>query len=209
MFANVCLMRTQHSSLQQRPSQSINVRCSSLLFLVVLLQWRSAPQKLALLSESGVKHEPSPAEAQMPILRNPKHETFCRALASGKNATDAYAEAGYAANRACASRLRTNAEIVARVRELMEKQETKAIVTSAWLQDELRSIAEEARKADYGSAGLNVARNALMDIARLRGDIIERKEIKNVDEFEDMDVRKLWAWIENKRHELGLTGREQ
>jgi len=140
----------------------------------------------------------------MPILKNPTHETFCQALAGGKSATEAYAEAGYAANRACASRLRTSAEIVARVRELMEKQEAKAIMTSAWIQDELRSIAEEARKSEYGSAGLNVARNALMDIARLRGDLIDRKEIKNVDQFEDMDAQKLKAWIEEKQRELGM-----
>jgi hypothetical protein len=140
----------------------------------------------------------------MPILDNPKHEAFCQALANGKSATEAYAQAGYAGNRACASRLRTSAEIVARVREIMEKFETKAIVTSAWLQDELRAIAEEARKPDHGSAGLNVARNALMDIARLRGDLIDRKEIKNVDEFEDLNSTELRAWIENKRHELGM-----
>ena len=65
----------------------------------------------------------------MPILRNARHEAFARALATGKSQDAAHAEAGYKPHRPSASRLRTNANVRARLNELLGKAADKAVVT--------------------------------------------------------------------------------
>jgi DNA-directed RNA polymerase specialized sigma24 family protein len=58
----------------------------------------------------------------MPVLTNLKHETFAQAIAGGRNATEAYINAGYTCARHKARghghRLRTREDIVARIDEL-------------------------------------------------------------------------------------------
>jgi hypothetical protein len=58
----------------------------------------------------------------MPVLANPKHETFAQALARGSSATTAYVEAGYKENRHNAATLARKQHILARVDELREEQ---------------------------------------------------------------------------------------
>ena len=62
----------------------------------------------------------------MPILQNQRHESFAQALAQGKTADEAYAQAGYKPNRKNAWRLKTNEDIAARVAELGAKAADKA-----------------------------------------------------------------------------------
>src|SRR5450631_1772845 len=56
----------------------------------------------------------------MPILAQPKHEQFAQSVAKGISATAAYSSAGYskAGAAASASRLMTNANVSARIKEL-------------------------------------------------------------------------------------------
>src|SRR5450755_3396675 len=57
----------------------------------------------------------------MPVLAQPKHEQFAQSVAKGISATGAYISAGYSksgAAAASASRLLTNANVSARIREL-------------------------------------------------------------------------------------------
>ncbi|WP_455872862.1 hypothetical protein [Rhizobium yanglingense] len=42
----------------------------------------------------------------MPVLKNARHEKFAQALAKGKTATEAYAEAGFKPHDGNAARLR-------------------------------------------------------------------------------------------------------
>jgi hypothetical protein len=58
----------------------------------------------------------------MPILPNPRHETFAQALARGLPATAAYVEAGYKANAGNAHTLKSKHYISKRVVELQEEQ---------------------------------------------------------------------------------------
>lgn len=74
----------------------------------------------------------------MPVLKNARHEAFAQALAKGKTATEAYAEAGYQESRSAASRLSTNVNIEKRVEELKTRIAEKAEWRSA---DRLRMLA--------------------------------------------------------------------
>ena len=84
----------------------------------------------------------------MPILPNPRHESFAQALAKGKSAAEAYEAAGYKPSRSAASRLSTNVNIEARVAELVGKGADKAEVTIARVLDEMRRLGfSDIRKA--------------------------------------------------------------
>lgn len=74
----------------------------------------------------------------MPVLRNAKHEAFAQALAKGKTADEAYAEAGYKPDRGNASRLTANDSVQKRVEELKTRIAEKAEWRSA---DRLRMLA--------------------------------------------------------------------
>src|SRR5690606_36530880 len=76
----------------------------------------------------------------MSVLDNSKHELFAQAMAEGRSAADAYVAAGYSPSRSAASRLSTNVNIGARVKELQAKAAQRALVT-------IESIAEELEAA--------------------------------------------------------------
>ena len=57
-------------------------------------------------------------------LRNFKHETFARAVAAGRNLSQAYADSGYRPCRQSASRLLTRADVRQRVDELKTQRQT-------------------------------------------------------------------------------------
>ncbi len=80
----------------------------------------------------------------MPILPNPRHEAFAQALAKGKTADEAYAQAGYAPNRKNAWRLKTNEDVRGRVADLTGNAADKAEWTAA---DRLRMLGEIAKAA--------------------------------------------------------------
>lgn len=56
----------------------------------------------------------------MPILENPKHETFAYHLSRGMAQKKAYVQAGYEANDSSASRLAASPQIQSRITELKE-----------------------------------------------------------------------------------------
>lgn len=60
----------------------------------------------------------------MPVLKNAKHERFAQGLASGKTADEAYAAAGFKADRGNASRLQQRDSIRQRVSEVLKREET-------------------------------------------------------------------------------------
>lgn len=76
----------------------------------------------------------------MPVLKNARHEAFAQALAKGKTATEAYADAGYKPNRSHASRLVANGNITARVAEIQHKGADKASISVARVLQELSRL---------------------------------------------------------------------
>ena len=78
----------------------------------------------------------------MPILKNSRRERFAQALASGKTATQAYAEAGYAKDRRNASRLTTNDHIRARVAELLSNAADRVVLNKEFVNNGLIEVVE-------------------------------------------------------------------
>lgn len=111
----------------------------------------------------------------MPALSNPKHERFAQALAKGETADAAYVLAGYEENRGNATRLKANESIEARVAEILERAATRAEITVASISDRLLKIADKCEKSSE-SAKLSVARATLMDVAKLNGLIVDKRE---------------------------------
>ncbi|MET3790665.1 terminase small subunit [Aquamicrobium terrae] len=109
----------------------------------------------------------------MPVLPNPRHEAFAQALAKGKTATEAYADAGYKPNRSHASRLVAKGNIAARVAELQQKVAKKVEVTVESLAGEL----EEARAIALQEKQSSAAVQATMGKAKLFGLGVENRRL--------------------------------
>jgi hypothetical protein len=109
----------------------------------------------------------------MAILSNSRHERFAQALASGKSADEAYAEAGYARNRCNAARLKTKENIGQRVAELQASSAKAVEVTVESICAELdaaRELAERQRQT-----GPMV--NAIMGKAKVCGLLVEKQQV--------------------------------
>ncbi|WP_313004321.1 hypothetical protein [Brevundimonas sp.] len=111
----------------------------------------------------------------MPALANPKHERFAQALAKGETADAAYVLAGYEENRGNAARLKANESIETRVAEILERAATRAEITVASISDRLLKIAEKCERTSEANK-LGVARATLMDVAKLNGLIVDKRE---------------------------------
>lgn len=108
----------------------------------------------------------------MPVLSNPRHEAFAQALAKGKSATEAYAQAGYKPHQPSASRLLSNAMVAARVEELQGRVARKVEVTVESLACEL----EEARSIALKEKQSSAAVQATMGKAKLFGLGVENRK---------------------------------
>lgn len=109
----------------------------------------------------------------MPVLKNVRHERFAQELAKGKTATEAYTAAGYKGDRTAASRLSTNVNVAARVKELQSKTVKKVEITVQSLADEL----EEARAIALKEGQTSAAVSATMGKAKLFGLGVENKRV--------------------------------
>lgn len=109
----------------------------------------------------------------MPVLHNQRHESFAQALAKGKTADEAYAQAGYKPHRGNASTLRAKQNIVDRVAELQAKVAKKVEVTVESLAGEL----EEARSIALAERQSSAAVQATMGKAKLFGLGVENRRL--------------------------------
>lgn len=112
----------------------------------------------------------------MPALENPRHERFAQALAKGETADAAYVAAGYEENRGNAARLKANESIERRVAEILDRAATRAEITVASISERLLKIAAKGEGKSEAPL-LSVARAALMDVAKLNGLIVDKREM--------------------------------
>lgn len=111
----------------------------------------------------------------MPALTNPKHERFAQERAKGTGQFEAYRLVGYAGDEAHASRLEARADVRGRIAELQERAAIRTELTAASITERLLSIADKAEQTN-AAPGLGVARQALMDAAKLNGLVVEKAE---------------------------------
>lgn len=116
----------------------------------------------------------------MPALKNQRHERFVQALAMGMSQVDAYEEAGYRRNRGAACRLAENVSICERLAEIRQRVAIRTEVTVSEITDRLLSISKKA-EALGEAAGLQAARASLMDVAKLNGLVVDKKDLTSSD----------------------------
>jgi hypothetical protein len=131
----------------------------------------------------------------MPILSNPKHETFAQLLAQNKTAREAYVLSGYRDNRHNAARLKSSETVRQRVCEICEAGAKTAEVTVASLLAEL----EDARAKATSLNQLSAAVRATAEKAKISGLLIERQEVKVVsDDYEPTSAAEVLAGVVEK-----------
>lgn len=108
----------------------------------------------------------------------PKQATFAREYAIDKNATQAAIRAGYSAKTAKqqGQRLLTNVDVRAEVERTLAKGAERVELTVASVSAKLLALADKAEGMD-GSGSVNVARQCLMDAAKLNGLVVESAEV--------------------------------
>jgi phage terminase small subunit len=111
----------------------------------------------------------------MPILQNPRHETFAQELAMRKTADEAYETAGYKPSRPHACRLATKGNVRARIAELQAAGAEKAALTV----ESLIGEAEEARVLAMTLKLPGAAVSAIIAKAKLAGKLVEKRETEN------------------------------
>lgn len=111
----------------------------------------------------------------MGALSNPRHERFAQELAKGKSQIEAYEVAGYRPNPSAASRLSDDVNICERVAEIQERGAMRTEVTIASLTADLLEL-KDAGKSLGEAPGFQVARAAIMDIAKLNGLIVDKSQ---------------------------------
>jgi phage terminase small subunit len=77
----------------------------------------------------------------MPVLTNVRHELFAQAVAKGADLIEAYADAGFKRHDSCASRLRSDAKVAARIDEILKDAALATGVTVERVTQEIASIA--------------------------------------------------------------------
>jgi phage terminase small subunit len=120
--------------------------------------------------------------APMPLLKNARHEIFAQEIVKGVSGRDAYKIAGFAVSNdnaadASASRLLRDVKVQARIAELQEKAQARALVTLEEHIEELKDIRDLAKKNGQASAAVaaEVKRGELM------GYYVERRESTNTN----------------------------
>ncbi|MEW9613742.1 hypothetical protein AB3G45_07900 [Shinella sp. S4-D37] len=90
-------------------------------------------------------------------MKNARHEKFAQALAKGKTADDAYAEAGFKPDRGNASRLQQKDNIRQRVAELLEWEQAVERKATEKAIDKLAITKERVLAAKIGFADIRKA----------------------------------------------------
>jgi hypothetical protein len=145
----------------------------------------------------------------MPVLKNARWEIFAQAVANGKLLDDAYADAGYKPNQRNSSRIRKLTSVDERIAELLNERASKVIEKVAieveYTRDVLLRKLEQAfgvaEKAKNGSA----MAAAVIGMARITVQIIDRREVSQVGAFDHMTDEQLVEEAKRRSAELGIT----
>ncbi len=107
-----------------------------------------------------------------------KQAAFAQEYAVDKNATQAAIRAGYskATAKQQGARLLTNVDVRAEVERTMAKSAQHVELTVASVSAKLLALSEKAEGMD-GPSAINVARQCVMDAAKLNGLVVESSEI--------------------------------
>lgn len=108
----------------------------------------------------------------MPELKNKKYELFCLEIASGQNNTQAAINAGYSPKsaRKTGNRLRTNADVKARIDELMAQLASEKVADAREVLEYLTSV----MRGESTSSTLRLCGDGEQEIIKKRPDEKDR-----------------------------------
>ncbi len=108
----------------------------------------------------------------------PKQEAFAREYAIDKNATQAAIRAGYSAKTAYSQgqRLLKDVEVRAEIERTYSRSAERVELTVASVSAKLLALSEKAEGME-GPSAINVARQCVMDAAKLNGLVVDSSEV--------------------------------
>lgn len=129
----------------------------------------------------------------------PKQQRFAEEYAIDHNATQAAIRAGYSEASAYAqgSRLLKNAEVREHLNGIQSAVTARTELTVAGITERLLTIANKSESMN-SAPGMNVARQAMMDAAKLNGLVVESSEIV-VRSPEERAARRMALMAERER----------
>jgi hypothetical protein len=134
----------------------------------------------------------------VPLLRNPRHELFAQAVASGKSASEAYRQSGAAGKNADvhSARMMVNDGICKRAAELKAAQSQKSELSSDQLREFLVAVIQTpAGKVDEQSRLCQSYKNTS-----------EARQIRMPDKLRAVEqLVKLCGWNEPEKFEHGAN----
>jgi hypothetical protein len=147
----------------------------------------------------------------MPTLSNARHERFAQLIAAGRNAGTAYVEAGYECSphkaRGHGHRLRTKEDVAARIQELLSKQlyaeERATEVAAERLALSKEAVARELAGLAFARTGFerDDGRMDLSEVTRGHTAVLQAKRQSL------MDLAKLCGWVVEKRDDVSVEQR--
>lgn len=109
------------------------------------------------------------------MILNPRQQRFVDEYLIDLNATQAAARAGYAKPNQQGPRLLVHVGIRAEINKRQSVRAEKMEITAASITARLMSIADKAESME-GPSALSVARQSMMDVAKLNGLVVESHE---------------------------------
>ena len=147
----------------------------------------------------------------MPVLAKAKKEIYAQELANGTDVQKAYVKAGYKPGKGNAYTMKNSREIKNRVAEILsakaekvEKQyEAEVEYTRERLLGMLQRAYDDAMERERGQSA---AVSAVVAMARITGQIIDRREVGDVGAFANHTDEQLMAEAQARAERLGLLG---
>ncbi len=144
----------------------------------------------------------------MPILSNSRHELFAIGIANGKSFSDAYIDAGFKPNGANASTLHKNTNIQLRIAEIQQERAEKTtqryVAETDYTRARLLTYLEKAMEIAIEKENSVGVTQATVAMARITGQIIDRREVGEVGAFDGLTDEELVRKAAEKAKELGV-----
>jgi hypothetical protein len=147
----------------------------------------------------------------MPVLAKAKREIFAQELANATDVQKAYVKAGYKPGKGNAYTMKNSREIQNRVTEILsaraKKVEQQYEAEVEYTRERLLGMLQRAYDDAIDSErGQSAAVSAVVAMARITGQIIDRREVGPTGAFDSMTDEELVAEAVRRARELGIAG---
>jgi len=147
----------------------------------------------------------------MPVLAKAKREIFAQELANATDVQKAYVKAGYKPGKGNAYTMKNSREIQNRVTEILsaraKKVEQQYEAEVEYTRERLLGMLQRAYDDAIDSErGQSAAVSAVAAMARITGQIIDRREVGPANAFDGMTDEELMEEAKKRARALGIAG---